>query len=150
MAPALIVGYGNPLRGDDGFGWHAAQQLAVVFREGNVDIIACHQLTPELAESVSRAELVIFIDATQQGPAGLLACQRLAPEPTMPGMFSHHLTPRMLLACTQVVYESCPQAFLLSVSGAFFGYGERLSSLVQAALPVAVEKVQAVMAERGC
>jgi hydrogenase maturation protease len=150
MAPALIVGYGNPLRGDDGFGWHAAQRLAAVFREGVVHTIACHQLTPELAEPVSRAALAIFIDAAQQGPPGLLVCRRISPEPALPGALSHYLTPPMLLACAEAFYKSCPRAFLLSVSGAFFGYGEQLSSIVQAALPEAVEKVQVLVAERDC
>jgi hydrogenase maturation protease len=149
MAPALIVGYGNPLRGDDGFGWHAAQHLAVSLREVDVDIIACHQLTPELAEPVSRAALVIFIDAAQERRPDLLACERISPEPAIPGIFSHHLTPRLLLGWAQAFYESCPEAFVLSVTGAFFGYGERLSPLVQAALPVAVAKVQTLVAERG-
>jgi hydrogenase maturation protease len=149
MAAALIVGYGNPLRGDDGFGWHAAQQLAVSLRDVDVDIIACHQLTPELAEPVSRAALAIFIDASREGMPGLLACQQLSPEPTTPGIFSHHLKPRLLLACAQTFYENCPEAFVLSVTGAFFGYGERLSPLVQAALPVAVAKVQTLVAGRG-
>ena len=27
MGRVLIIGYGNPLRGDDGFGWHAAERL---------------------------------------------------------------------------------------------------------------------------
>jgi len=27
MPHTLIIGYGNPLRGDDGFGWHAALRL---------------------------------------------------------------------------------------------------------------------------
>ena len=62
MARALIIGYGNPLRGDDGLGWRAAEQLAEIIPQSEAEVIACHQLTPELAEPISRARLVIFID----------------------------------------------------------------------------------------
>ena len=31
MARLLIIGYGNPLRGDDGLGWRAAEDLAREF-----------------------------------------------------------------------------------------------------------------------
>jgi len=135
MAQVLIVGYGNQLRGDDGLGWQAAHLLAKALREVDVDIITCHQLTPELAEPVSRAALAIFIDAALPGPAGRLVCRPVTPELVLPGAFSHYLTPAMLLACARVFCASCPEAFLLSVSGDFFGFGERLSAPVQAALP---------------
>jgi hydrogenase maturation protease len=148
MAKALIIGYGNPLRGDDGLGWHAAQHLALVLGRTDVDIMSCHQLTPELAEPVSGAAVVIFIDAAEHGVAGRLACRRVTPEPSLPGALSHHLTPRRLLACAQAFYGTCPEAFLLSVTGAFFGYGERLSPPVEAAVPPVVEAVQALVAGR--
>ena len=60
----LIIGYGNPLRGDDGVGWEVASRLAATIPEEAAHIMTVHQLTPELAESVSEAELVIFIDAS--------------------------------------------------------------------------------------
>ena len=63
MARVLILGCGNPLRGDDGVGWHAAERLLKRSAELDATIKSCHQLTPELAEPVSKAERVIFIDA---------------------------------------------------------------------------------------
>jgi hydrogenase maturation protease len=145
MPRVLIVGYGNPLRSDDGLGWHAVQQLTAVLREADVHILACHQLTPELAEPLSRADLAVFIDAAQDGPPGMLSCRRIVPQPAAPGAFSHHLTPFSLLACVQALYDACPEALMLSVSGVFFGYGEQLSPAVQAALPSLVERVRGWM-----
>ena len=55
----LVIGYGNSLRGDDGAGPYAARLLQNMNDEGGWDIVACHQLTPELAETISRASLVI-------------------------------------------------------------------------------------------
>ncbi|NJN68407.1 MAG: hydrogenase maturation protease [Chloroflexaceae bacterium] len=139
----LVIGYGNPLRGDDGVGWHAARCLEERYRERrdarvHYSVVACHQLTPELAEPVSRSALVLFIDACLGAPAGTLACQTIAPPPTPapPGAFLHHLTPPSLLAWAQWCYGSCPaRAMLLTVAGANFGYTEALSPPVQAALP---------------
>lgn len=59
----LIVGYGNPLRRDDGVGWYAAQRLSHELSGEQAEVIACHQLMPELAERISQTDLVIFIDA---------------------------------------------------------------------------------------
>ena len=47
---ALIIGYGNPLRSDDGFGWHAGRLLAQALAGQEAEVITCHQLTPELAD----------------------------------------------------------------------------------------------------
>ena len=45
-AGVLVVGYGNPLRGDDGFGCHAAALLAADPRLEEARVLARHQLTP--------------------------------------------------------------------------------------------------------
>ena len=42
----LIIGYGNPLRGDDGFGWHAALRLREIIHDDGIEILPVHQLTP--------------------------------------------------------------------------------------------------------
>src|SRR5919198_4121190 len=63
----LVVGYGSSLRGDDGLGWHAAALLAADPRLAGAEVLARHQLTPELAEDVSRAALVVLVDARADG-----------------------------------------------------------------------------------
>jgi hydrogenase maturation protease len=151
MAQVLIIGYGNPLRGDDGFGWQAAQQCTAVPMPPLVKVMACHQLTPELAEPISQADLVIFLDANAQGPPGRLSCLAVVAQASASGIFSHHLTPQTWLACAQALYGGNPAAVVLSISGAYFGYGERLSPAVNAALPGVLQHVWALVAavERG-
>ena len=75
----LIIGYGNPLRGDDGVGWEVASRLAVIIPSEAAHILTVHQLTPELAESVSEADLVIFIDASDVGEPGTWRCDQVKP-----------------------------------------------------------------------
>jgi hydrogenase maturation protease len=146
MGRTLIVGYGNPLRGDDGLGWHAAERLAVALRETEVEIMTCHQLIPELAEPISRATLVVFIDAAQQGQAGTLSCQPITPEISPHFAFSHYLTPRTLLAWAQELYGSCPEAVVFSVSSGSFDCGEELSPPIVSALPELIERIRALVA----
>src|SRR5579862_3803538 len=66
----LIVGYGNPLRRDDALGWHASRLLAEALVGKDVEVITCHQLTPELAEPLSRCQRAVFIDADAEGKPG--------------------------------------------------------------------------------
>ena len=86
---ALIVGYGNPLRGDDGVGQAVARAFADEAAIDGVDAVACHQLTPELAERFAAAARVVLIDAAAgpeagrrlSRPAAARAGARLDPRP---------------------------------------------------------------------
>lgn len=142
MAKVFIVGYGNPLRGDDGIGWRAAEFLAERLHVPNVEIRASHQLTPEMAEPISRADLVIFVDAACDHREGEVISRRVAPDCSPSELFSHQLTPEALLGLAKRLYGRCSEAVLLSVGAASFEYGETLSPAVEAALPALLEQVQ--------
>ncbi len=58
----LVMGYGNMLRSDDGVGQQVARAVAK-WEIPNVDAIAVHQLTPELAERLTKTDIAIFVDA---------------------------------------------------------------------------------------
>ena len=75
----LVIGYGNRLRGDDGVGWEVASRLAAAVPSEAAHILTVHQLTPELAEPVSEADLVIFIDASRVGEPGTWRCDHIKP-----------------------------------------------------------------------
>jgi hydrogenase maturation protease len=135
MSRVLVIGWGNPARGDDGLAWHALEQLAAEPLGEHVAVLLRHQLTFELAERVQRAQRVIFVDASAQGPPGRIRCRRLSPAAGEPAFFSHHLTPGTLLALTQTLFGSCPEAFSLSVGGADFTFTEALSPQVRSSLP---------------
>src|SRR5213080_2808888 len=92
----LVIAYGNPLRCDDGVAWQAAEQIRRKL-PSLTEVICVHQLTPELAEEISRAGTVIFLDATGNGDPGNVICQAVSAEPTQ-ARFSHHLSPAQVLA----------------------------------------------------
>lgn len=68
MSRPVVIGFGNTLRKDDGAGVYAAERVAA--EVGGVDVFVVHELTPELALSLSGRELVVFIDASTRA-AGL-------------------------------------------------------------------------------
>ena len=138
MARTLLIGYGNPLRGDDGLGWEVAESLAGMARDEEVEVLAVHQLTPELVEPISEAERVIFIDASHEGQPGSWKCEAFEPNAGSNAL-GHHFTPRGLLAYAKAIFNASPQGLLISVAGGSFDCGETLTAPVAAALPDIVQ-----------
>lgn len=146
----LVIGYGNPLRSDDGLGWHVARLLQQHCQDEHLHVLACQQLTPELAAPISAASLVIFIDASAaeatEEPA-TLRCLPIAPDEAAACSLTHHLTPGALLACTRLLYAACPPALLLSLPLLSSGYGEQLSPTLAALLPTLLAQVRKLAAQ---
>ena len=137
MTRRLVIGIGNPLRGDDGVGALLAEQAAM-FTAAEPDgpaVRSVQQLTPELAEELAQLEQVLFIDAWQ-APVGAVP-QLLALSPAAASADTHQLDPGALLAVSQVLYGRTPGAHLLLVPGQAFEHGPVLSAELQAALPQA-------------
>jgi hydrogenase maturation protease len=141
----LVIGYGNPLRRDDGVGPRAAAAVAswqlpgVVARE-------VYQLVPELADDLSRVEWALFVDASLD-TSEVHACEA-APSPA-PACLDHTSDPARLLALTAAVYGRRPRAWLLTVPAADFGFGEALSPASEDGLRSALAWARAWLEERG-
>jgi len=145
MSRILVIGIGNPLRGDDGLGRHAAEKLTERLRESIFEVVACHQLMPELAERVAQAKMVIFLDACMGTKAGALKLTRIASTGKgQPSSFSHELQPAELLAIAEALYGARPRGVVLSMTGESFGYSTELSAPVQRALPRLLRRAEQV------
>ncbi len=136
----LIVGFGNPLAGDDGAGFRAAEMLAARVRLPEVRVRAVRQLTPELAEEAAQAAVVVFVDASVEIRPGAIDCRRLEAGRTA-GVFSHHLAPESVLELAERVYHRRPEALLFSVGARSFA-DHSLSGEVQQALPALVGQIE--------
>lgn len=152
-ARVLVLGIGNPLRGDDGVGALLAEQAAVCTAAccaGPVAVRCVHQLTPELALELAGLDAVLFIDAAlpltaapevQPSLEPLPPCNAVpspaAQEPAAAAVDSHHLEPAQLLAISQALYGRRPLAALLRVPAAQLGHGTSLSPALKARLPAA-------------
>jgi hydrogenase maturation protease len=119
------------LRQDDGLGWHVAEQLALDFaRQANLQVEVCHQLTPELAEPISRAERVLFIDADIRLVPGALELTPLTPGRPVLQPSTHHVDAGWLLTLAERLFGRRPaEAVMLHLGPAGVDHGETLTPL---------------------
>jgi NADH ubiquinone oxidoreductase, 20 Kd subunit len=92
-------------------------------QSADVEVLPCHQLTPELAETISRADTVLFIDCAKDGVPGEFHCQEIHWQ-TGSISFTHDLPPSALLDLASQLFGSCPRAFLLTICGECFATGK--------------------------
>lgn len=149
----LVIGYGNPLCGDDGVGPCVVEDMALGNdgAHSDVEYQSLRQLTPELAEPISRAQAVIFVDAAAGGTIGEVHCQMLQPAvestPASSSAFTHHVNPILLLESARLLYGNCPAAYLYTISGEKFNLGDSFSGRVEAALPSLIDQLKARIVE---
>jgi hydrogenase maturation protease len=144
---ALLIGYGNCLRGDDGVGWHVAdavraaaqgRETAAGLVATDLRIITQHQLTPELASDVAAADVVVFVDAACDCAPGVVRVRPVAATGPPCGFTQHQFDPGMVLWLARSVYGRTPgAAWLISVGAATFAYEPTVSPTVGAAINVA-------------
>jgi hydrogenase maturation protease len=138
----LVIAYGNRLRGDDAVGWVVADALANDIRMQDVEVVALHQLTPELADDVSHASRVVFVDAKVDPTIapGVVTVAALEPEPKAAAM-THHVDAGALLALAKTLYGQTPPAFAVSVAIESTEPGAPLGLAVNASVSALVEAV---------
>lgn len=151
----LIIGYGNPLRRDDGAGLILAERLESLCRVQGLPVerLAVHQLLPELAPEIARpiVTTVIFIDTRVADPADPAPALEFTPveaDPVSPGV-GHHLDPAALLLYADHLYGHRPPAWRLTIPGFDFDHGERFSSRTTGLLAEAMPVLTEIMKEIG-
>jgi hydrogenase maturation protease len=151
-AGVLVVGYGNALRSDDAVGLHAAGLLARDPRLARAQVLARHQLTPELALDISRASLVVLIDASLAAAPGDVIVRAAGSDADRgraegaPGGTTHHVGVDELVALATALYDARPEVVVVGVGVASLETGDALSPEVAAALPEVVEIVAGLVA----
>ncbi len=141
----LIIGYGNELRGDDAAGARVASQVES-WHLPEVEVVTKHQLTPELAEVISEAKAVIFVDASVEARGDQPRMEALEPAREV-NLIEHCSEPGALLALAETIYERCPPAWCIHVPAQSFELGAPLSEPTQRAVTNALEQVRALCAE---
>jgi hydrogenase maturation protease len=147
----LIIGYGNPLRSDDGVGWRVADELQIRLHDSRIEVIECCELAPEMAEKLRGTTLVIFVDAEIGGIPGEVHHHRVdgltANEPIT--LFSHGRTPGAVLALAAELYAASPECHLFTVSGTSFCLGQSLSPEVAGVVPLVVTEIEKLLSAAG-
>ncbi|MDX9758997.1 MAG: hydrogenase maturation protease [Bacteroidota bacterium] len=121
----LLIGYGNPGRLDDGLGPALAAMAETWTRDG-LTVDADYQLTVEDANDVAMHEIVIFADASVNGP------EPYHVEPVEPrqalSFSSHSVEPSALLHMAHSLFRSTTRGYILGIRGYEFNeFGEGLS-----------------------
>lgn len=128
---ALLIGIGNPLRGDDGVGWHLVEGLG----------LQRHQLTPELAEAVAAADRLLIVDAWLAPPRSRCLLRPLVAADGWE-RDTHRVAPARLLALAEQLFNRCVPAHELLVPAFDFSWGDHFSPQLRRQLPQARRLLQ--------
>ena len=134
-APRLIIGIGNPSRGDDAVGPLAIEWLAEQALHG-VDLLTDFQLQVEHALDLRDRSEVIFIDASLTGPAPFEFFRVDAAADQ--SISSHALSPAALLHAYRQLFGAPPTANILAIRGYQFDLGKALQPMASTNLEAAM------------
>lgn len=161
MKHTLVCGFGNLYRRDDGVGQavvsalreRLARPLLDLLDDGfenlghAVDTVVLHQLVPELAETLADYDLVIFVDAHAERFPEPLREEHVEASHRVSSFVPHQTHPAAALDLAQRVYGHAPEAVVLSLRGHDFDFGEGLSTETAALVPLAIERILALIEE---
>jgi hydrogenase maturation protease len=135
----LVIGYGNPLRCDDGVGPKVAEAVEALQLPG-VSTLVCQQLSPEHAEPISRARVVVFVDAAVDASREV-QLSKIEPGETSQ-LMAHAADPRTMLALARDVFGHVPEAWWLTIPAVKLAFGTDFSPAAQRGFEVALKKIQ--------
>jgi hydrogenase maturation protease len=140
----LLIGYGNPGRGDDALGPALAEAVEALGLPG-LDVKVDFQLNVENAFDLKGYEAVYFVDAAVQG-AEPFAFRRIEAE--APALFSSHsVSPEGVLALAEKLFGLRVPGYVMAIRGyAFDEFGAPLTP--RAALNLQAAR-QRLLAELG-
>ncbi|MEM8612958.1 MAG: hydrogenase maturation protease [Cyanobacteria bacterium P01_H01_bin.105] len=145
----VVVGYGNPHKGDDAIGQKVVAQLQAL-NSSTLEAYAVSALTPELSSKLARATIAIFVDACKLNDTKTVRVKPLEPCGTettgsaLPG-FGHSCSPCSLLALTQSVYGHFPKAWWIEVPANDFTMGHPLSDLAERGVEQALQTIASLI-----
>ena len=135
VSPILIIGIGNPSRGDDALGPLLIERLEA-HPLPDVELLTDFQLQVEYTLDLQGRQQVVFVDASLDAPAPF------AFTPAVAGVdasySSHELSPGALLHAYRKLFGEPPPAFVLALRGHSFELGEGLSEAASANLEAAL------------
>jgi hydrogenase maturation protease len=145
LAPTLVIGIGNPSRGDDALGTLALERLAALALP-QVELLTDFQLQVEHALDLAGRSEVIFIDASvsAQAPYEFEPVAAFADA----SVTTHALSPAAVLDTYRRVIGTPPEAKLLAIRGYAFELGEPLSANARRNLDAAVAMLESRLRER--
>lgn len=137
---AVVFGYGNPSRGDDGIGpelMRRAESLAAeVPALAGIELIQDFQLQIEHAMDLVDVPLALFVDASVSAAAPYTFTRLVSSQD--PSYTTHELSPASVLhVYGQMKVGEAPPSYLLSVRADLFDLGADIAPPAQANLEAA-------------
>ncbi|MCA9240332.1 MAG: hydrogenase maturation protease [Planctomycetales bacterium] len=151
-APTLVIGLGNTLRGDDALGRLAAAKLRQAIDTEWVRVIDQMAPTPELAAEIAQASLVVFLDASIDGPENEVVTRSVAPDSAV-ATSAHQLTPANLVQLAEQLYGRAPDAYAITFRARSLDFSDnRLTPAAQQGCESVVSEALALLERhtRGC
>jgi len=140
----LILGWGNPGRGDDGLGPEFVRAIGELGL-AQVAVDSDYQLQIEDAAEMARYRRVLFVDADRSG-AEPFWLGRLRPQASGVSFSTHSVSPAALLALARDLFQADPEAWVLGIRGYDFDeFLEQLSDGARSNLDQAVEYVKSAV-----
>lgn len=132
----LIIGIGNAGRQDDGLGWAFLDSIQDQVGD-DVELIYRYQLNIEDAELISSVSKVLFVDARKSPDDQPFDFSECTPKESFE-FTTHALGPEVVLALCQSLFQSFPEAYLLTITGYEWELSEGLSTESQHNLTEAI------------
>ena len=145
VAPRLIIGIGNPSRGDDALGSLCIEHLQAL-QLPDTELLTDFQLQIEYVLDLLGREEVIFVDAAASGTEPYTFAPLAAQ--TDHSVTTHAVSPSALLATSlQINGHLPPNAYLLAIRGYSFELGDALSAQAADNLDQAIVRLDRHMTE---
>ncbi len=138
MASALVVGYGNDLRTDDGAGRWVADRIEELDLD-DVEVRSISQLTPEVALDISARRLVVFVDANVGVTEVEVSEVQAAADG--PRLMTHHGDPAAIVGLASRFGQQPESSLLVSIPVFDTGMGQQLTPECEAFSRVALNEV---------
>jgi len=118
---ALIYGYGNPGREDDGLGIE-------MVKNGSKTGLTCtkldcmttdsnYQLNIEDAEKISEWDIVVFVDASKDEDLHEFICSKVESSDAKVEFTMHAVSPAYVLHLSQKLFNKSPETYVMGIKG---------------------------------
>jgi hydrogenase maturation protease len=153
MTRTVVIGIGNPMRGDDAAGVAVAERLRPRVPAG-VEVVSCSEEPSRLMEAWEGAERVLLIDTVSSGaPPGTLHCFD-ASEEAVPARAFHSSTHAIGIVDTIELARALGRlprrVGLYGIEAGGFETGSSLTPAVESAVAFLVKDVLADLEEERC
>lgn len=143
---AIVIGWGQGLRGDDAAGHLVAEAVQAPALPG-VRVETAQLLTPELAYDLSRHVVAVLVDADAE--TAEVRVEKVRPSAAPRGAVTHTLTAEQLLALCETAYGVRPRTWLVGVPAEDFGLGDGLSRRTREGVKEATRAVREILKREG-